>query len=79
MLLNNDDGLYDLIHSVLDEDNITYDDEQLHYSCNKLQVLLKNNLVLLMDILGNQDNLKHVLYMHAPETAYVLLKDLKIN
>ena len=78
MLLNNDDGLYDLVHSVLDEDGITYVDEQLHNSCNKLQVLLKNNLALLMDILGNQDNLKHVLYMHAPETAYVLLKDLKI-
>ena len=80
-MLLGDDGIYNFLKPILDEDNVNYNDEDLKANCAVMTKFLRNNLVLLMGTLmdnSGMDNLKRILYMHAPEAEYVLLKDLKI-
>ena len=80
-LLLGDDGFYNFLKPILDEDNVSYNDVELKTNCAVITKLLRNNVLLLTSLLGSSggmDNIKRILYMHAPEVEYVLLKDLKI-
>ena len=80
-LLLGDDGFYNFLKPMLDEDDVSYNDAELKTNCAVITKLLRNNILLLTSLLGSSggmDNIKRILYMHAPEVEYVLLKDLKI-
>ena len=81
-MLLGDDGVYNFIRPVLVEDNVQFDDAELKTNCAVLTKFLRNNITLLLGILADPngaDSLKRIIYMHAPEAEYVLLKALKIN
>ena len=70
------DGFYNFLKPILDEDNVTYDDDSLRSSCATLQKFLKNNPSILMSFMFNS-NLTRIISMHSPEVTYVLLKNLE--
>ena len=79
--LLSDDGIYNFIKPVLDEDHISYDDATFKANCAVFTKLLQNNVMLLYSIAGSdagKSNIQRCIYMHMPEAEYVLLKDLKI-
>ena len=73
-----DDGIYNFLKPILDEDNVTYNDESLQASCATLQKFLVNNPTILASFMANS-NLTRIISMHSPEVTYVLLKNLEIS
>ena len=72
------DGFYNFLKPILDEDNVTYDDESLQASCATLQKFLVNNPTILTSFMSNS-NLTRIISMHSPEVTYVLLKNLEFK
>ena len=76
-MLGSDDGLYNFIKPILDEDNFAYDDAKLQTGCATLTKLLRTKILILF-LLASEDyknDLMRMIYMHSPETVYVLIKD----
>ena len=65
--------LHDFVAKYLDEDNITYDDEDLRDASNKLVGILARNTSFLMFAYINSSNLGRMGYMHSPVIEYILL------
>ena len=76
MLLLSDDGtnLYNFIKPILDENNISYVDEELRSTCSTLLVFVKRYISTVMSI-AMTNNGKRMIKMHMPEAVYVLLKN----
>lgn len=73
-----EDGIYNFLKPILDEDHVTYDDESLQASCATLQKFLLSNQTILSSFMTNS-NLTRIISMHSPEVTYVLLKNLQIS
>ena len=73
-----DGGIYNFLKPILDEDNVTYNDESLQTSCATLQKFLVNNPTILTSFMSNS-NLTRIISMHSPEVTYVLLKNLEYS
>lgn len=76
MILDSE-GFYNLVKPILDEDGVEYDDAGLYQASATLSKLLvaKSGLVMIAGL--NEDfrhNAMRMIYMHSPETQYVLLK-----
>lgn len=65
--------LHDFVAKYLDEDNITYDDEDLRDASNKLVGILARNTSFLMFAYINSSNLGRMGFMHSPVIEYILL------
>ena len=76
MLLLSDDGtnLYNFIKPILDENNISYVDEELRSTCSTLLVFVKRYISTVMSI-AMTNNGKRMIKMHMPEAVYVLIKN----
>ena len=76
-LINSEDGFYNLVKPILDEDNISYDDAKLQSACGALNKLAKAEMMLIFLLYANEgfmNNLKRSIYMHSIESVYVLIK-----
>ena len=80
--LTGDDGLYNVIKPVLDEDEIEYDDAKLKSSTNKITTLIRSHISFILNIIDASaggvkesfsSNLSRATSMHYPEVTYVLL------
>lgn len=78
-----EDGLYDLIKPMLDEDNIQYDDAALKAHLNGLVKIVASKFNFLVDFIDTntygikesmKNNILRVGYMHSPEVVYSLIK-----
>lgn len=72
-----EDGLYNFLHPILDEDEIPYQAEKLQPACNGLVKLVTAKIELALTIYtseGAKNNAIRSLYLHSPETVYVLMK-----
>ena len=76
IMIMSDDGFYNFLKPILDEDEVTYDDDSLRASCATLQKFLANNGTILASFMANS-NLTRIISMHSPEVTYVLLKNLE--
>lgn len=76
IMIMSDDGFYNFLKPILDEDEVTYDDDSLRASCATLQKFLANNGTILASFMSNS-NLTRIISMHSPEVTYVLLKNLE--
>ena len=76
MLLLSDDGtnLYNFIKPILDENNISYVDEELRSTCSTLLIFVKRYISTVMSI-AMTNNGKRMIKMHMPEAIYVLIKN----
>ena len=72
--LMGEDGLYNFIKPIFDEDNVNYDDDALHSSCNVMSKFMQNNFAVIFSFFTTT-NFTRILSMHSPEITYVLLKD----
>ena len=72
-----EDGLYNLVKPILDEDGYEYVDEELRTNLNKVaaEMLPTCTELLLVVMAEKTDNLVRSINMHYPETAYVLLNN----
>ena len=77
MAIMADDGLYNFLKPILDEDNVQYNDDDLHESCTVMTKFMTNNFAVVYSMFTS-NNLTRIISMHAPEVTYVLLKDLKV-
>ena len=77
MAIMADDGLYNFLKPILDEDNVEYNDDNLHASCTVMTKFMQNNFAVVYSMFTST-NLTRIISMHAPEITYVLLKDLKV-
>ena len=80
--LTNDDGLYNLIKPILDEDHIEYNDTMLKSSTNKIKLLITSHISFFFSIIDTSagkikesfsSNIIRSTSMHYPEVTYVLL------
>ena len=78
IMIMSDDGFYNFLKPILDEDEVTYDDDSLRASCATLQKFLANNGTILASFMANS-NLTRIISMHSPEVTYVLLKNLEFK
>jgi len=65
--------LHDFVAKYLDDDNISYNDEELREASNKLVGILERNTSLLMFAYINSSNLGRMGMMHSPIIEYILL------
>lgn len=70
-----EDGMYNFLKPIFDEDNINYDDAKLRSSTNNLMTIGQQKSVLLMGLMSDsfKNNLKRTLDFHALETVIPLL------
>ena len=78
------DKMYNFLKTIFDEDSISYDDNQLHTSANKIADLLNSKYEFFYTSFIDQqaggikesvkNNLYRMLDMHSPETVYALIK-----
>lgn len=76
LALLEEDNLYNLLVTFLDENHIEYNADQLKEDINKIKdISLKLISVFLRDILNFKDNFYGMIITHAPECCYALLKN----
>lgn len=75
-IIGEDDGIYNFLKPILDEDHITYVDAELKAHCYKVGYLVRAKFAMILFILndGFMNNAKRMIYMHSPETIYALIK-----
>ena len=82
------DGIYNIISPVLEADSIQFDETKLKDATNKITAFLLTHRELVSEFFYTislelkpdmENNIKHVLLMHYPETTYVLLKNQNLN
>ena len=78
-----DNGIYNFLKPILDEDNVQYDDEQFKPACQALNKLVQAKFSLLYHFIDTStmglnaaavNNMTRAISMHYPETIYVLIK-----
>lgn len=78
-----EDGLYDLLKPILDEDHISYNDEQLRTSLNKVAAVAASKITLILSFIDTttfsikesvKNNFSRIIDMHTPEVVYALIK-----
>lgn len=83
------DALYDFIHPVLDEDQISYDSTSLNKALNLVPTFIRSHSDLVgafIDIFGQEkirkdmvDNVSYIVKMHYPEVTYSLIMNQDFN
>lgn len=77
MVLAAKDGLYEFLLPFLEKDGIAFDSEELRENCNTISNFIKHPaLPLLLQIPLYKNDFVRCIYMHSPETIYVLLKNM---
>ena len=76
LTLLGDDGLYNMIKPILDQDHIQYDATALRSACATLKTLLveKYSLISTLQDEDFSGNLRRIISQHALEAVYVLIK-----
>lgn len=77
LALRNEENLYMFLKEQFDKTGFSYDDEQLHSTCNGLKNLISYPFSTFLEELYSTTNINRTLYMHAPESVYTLLKNYK--
>ena len=77
-LLGNEESIYEVVKPILDEDEVTYDNDKLHDSCVRVYNLAYAKIgfvfILIAPASGLADNLRRAIYMHSLDTVYALIK-----
>lgn len=76
LILADEDGIYNFLKPIFDEDEIPYVDSELKAHCHTAEVLIVSQLGLLVYLMNDEvmANATRMIYMHSPETIYVLIK-----
>ncbi len=81
MGLLNDDGIYNFLSPILDENNVTYEAGKLKDTTNQFIYFIggKSELLLLAVAESSQNDLVRLIYFHTLEAVLPLLLNLNLD